>query len=106
VSTLGHDLFLEAGTFQWKTYQNKHIMAVEMHRVRDWCEIVDDESVASVVASVVDIPFRIQWIRNVALPCEKQCWVVVVASIRRVVHGEYPSTCSILTNSDIDCLGC
>jgi hypothetical protein len=81
-------------------------MTVEMHRVRDWCEIVDDESVASVAASVVDIPFRIQWIRKVALLCEKQSWVVVVASIRRVVPGKYPSTCSIPTDSDIDCLGC
>jgi hypothetical protein len=42
-----------------RTNQDEHIVTVEMHGMRCRCEIVDDEPVASITTSIVDVPFSI-----------------------------------------------
>jgi hypothetical protein len=43
---------------------------MEMHWMGYWCKIVDDESVARIATSIIDVPFGIRWIRYVALLCK------------------------------------
>ena len=78
---------------------------MKVHWMRYRSLIVDDESVTSIAASVVDVPIWIGWVGSTALLCEEQSWIVVIAPVGFAVHGEQPRACGVGSNGDIDCLG-
>ncbi len=63
------------------TNQDEHIVTVEMHGMRCWCEIVDNKSVTGIGTSIVDVPSSFYWIQCVGLLGPKESWVIVIAPI-------------------------
>lgn len=62
------------------------VVPVQMHRVRSWGLVVDDDANRLGCAKVLHVPLRVVWVAVVPQVGQEQDWVVVVAAECRVVH--------------------
>lgn len=85
--------------------EDVEVVPVEMHRVSGGDLVFHDDADGVVVAEVVDVPFGIVGVRDIAKVRQEQDWVIVVAAERHAVHFPKHIAGSISTNSDINGFG-
>ena len=84
--------------------QDEEVVTMEMHWMRQWCLVVDDEAVGTVAADVDDVPVR-GIVRGVACGGEEEHGTIVVCAQRGAVHGPEPVQCAVGADGDVECDG-
>lgn len=80
--------------------QNEHVMPVEMHGMRKWYQVLEYDTDGLVLAEVVDVPFRMFWVRDVAQLGEEEDRVIVICAESLPVHG--PHSVTRIVDSEVD----
>ena len=80
-------------------------MPMKMHGMRSYKFVVNDEPYRAVSAEVVNIPFRIVRVREIALVPENEERVVEICAETPTVHVEQVVAGSVGAEGDVNCLG-